>query len=93
MFVQGVSIDLDSVAEADDVASVLRGLTADGPFAVACVDRDGDRHRCVFDLKRADLVVGYRSVIELQLRIDREFDIISVERHPFVLSALKDRIS
>jgi hypothetical protein len=93
MFVQGVSIDVDSVAEADDVAWVLRALTADSPFEVSCVDRTGDRHRCVFLLKRADLVVGYRSVIELQRSIDAEFDILSVERHPFHLSALKDRIS
>ncbi len=93
MFVHGVSIDLDSVADADDVASVLRELTADGPFSIACVEREGDRHRCVFHLKRADLVVGYRSVIELQLRIDREFDILGVERHPLVLSSLQDRIS
>ena len=63
------------------------------PFSVACVEREGDRHHCVFHLKRADLVVGYRSVIELQLRIDREFDILSVERHPLVLSSLQDRIS
>ncbi len=93
MFVHGVSIDLDSIADANDVASVLRALTADGPFVVACVEREGDRHRCVFVLKRADLVVGYRSVIELQLRIDREFDILSVDRHPLVVSALNDRIS
>lgn len=93
MFLQGVSIDFDSVAETDDVASVLRGLTADGPFVVGCVERQGDRHRCVFDLKRADLMVGYRSVIELQLRIDREFDIVSVQCQPLLISALKDRIS
>ena len=93
MFVQGVSIDLDSIADADDVASVLRDLTEDGPFAVVWVEREGERHRCVFHLKRADLVVGYRSVIELQLRIDNEFDILRVERHPLLLSALKDRIS
>ena len=93
MFVHRVSIDLDSIADADDVASVLGDLTADGPFSVACVEREGDRHHCVFHLKRADLVVGYRSVIELQLRIDREFDILSVERHPLVLSSLQDRIS
>jgi len=93
MFVHGVSIDLDSIIDAEDVASVLRDLIADGPFSVACVERQGDRHRCVFHLKRADLVVGYRSVIELQLRIDREFDILRVERFPLDLSSLKDRFS
>ena len=93
MMVRGVSIDVDSVAEANDVALVLGALTADSPFVVSCVERDGDRHRCVFHLKRADLVVGYRSVIDLQRRIDAEFDILRVERHPLILSTLKDRIS
>ena len=88
MFVNEISMDLDTIAEADDVASMLRDLTADGPFDVASVDRDGDRHRCTFRLKRAELVVGYRSVIELQMRVDREFHILSVERRPLVLSAL-----
>ena len=91
MFVDKISIDIDSLAEADDVAVVLRSLCADGPFVLACTDRDGGRHRCEFRLKRADLVVGYRSVIELQLRIDREFDVVRVQRHPFVTSALSDR--
>ena len=81
MFVQGVSVDLDSVAEVDDVAMALRTVTADGPFVVSSVDRSGDRHRCVFHLKRPDLVVGYRSVIELQRLIDRDFDIVSVAHH------------
>lgn len=86
MFVHGVSIEVDSCADADDVAWALKNLTADGPFVVARVEREGDRHRCVFDLKRPDLVVGYRSVIELQMRIDQDFDILSVDRHQFVLS-------
>ncbi len=87
MFVRGASIDLDSVGKADDVAAVVRRLTTDSPFVLARVDRDGDRHHCVFDLKRADLVVGYRSVIDLQLSLDREFDIVSVDRQPFLLSS------
>ena len=93
MTVDSVTIDLDSAAEADDVASVLRALTTDGPFAVSYVDRDGDRHRCGFRLKRDDLVVGYRSVIDLQMRIDREFVIIGVERHSLVASTPVERVA
>jgi hypothetical protein len=88
-----VTIDLDSAADAADVASVLDALTKDGPFAVSCVDRDGDRHRCRFRLKRDGLVVGYRSVIDLQMRIDREFVIVGVERHSLVASTSSEGIS
>ena len=91
MLVHGACIDLDSGADADEVASALGALTADGPFVVARVEQVGGRHRCVFDLKRPELVVGYRSVIDLQLRIDREFDIVSVYCHPQTDELLTDR--
>jgi hypothetical protein len=91
MMIDEVCIHLDSVADTDDVAAALSALTADGPFVVAHVEQRGDRHRCVFDLKRPDLVVGYRSVIDLQLRIDREFHIVSVASHPLTHESLTDR--
>lgn len=91
MLVQSACVHLDSVADAGEVASALRVLTADGPFVVAQVQQIGGWHRCVFDLKRPDMVVGYRSVIDLQLRIDREFDIVSVDSHPQRHQSLADR--
>ncbi len=80
MLVQKACIEIDSEADSDDVAALLRLLTAGGPFTVSSVETVGaGRHCCRFDLLRPDLAVGYRSVIELQHRVDREFDIVSVD--------------
>ena len=82
MFVQAACIEIDSEADSSDVAVVLRTLTSGGPFAVSAVEHLGSsRHRCQFGLARPGLAVGYRSLIELQHRIDREFDIVSVDHH------------
>jgi hypothetical protein len=80
MFLDGACICIDSAAGAESVSSTLRSLTADGPFAVAAVEPVGvERHRCTFELKRPGLAVGYRSLIDLQHRVDRDFHIVSVE--------------
>ena len=82
MMVQTACVEIDCEADSGDVAEVLRALTSGGPFAVSGVESAGtSRLRCHFRLTRADLAVGYRSVIELQHRIDRQFDIVSVEHH------------
>jgi hypothetical protein len=82
MFVHAACIQIESEATGDDLAHALRSLTAGGPFAVSGIEhvRPG-RHRCHFGLAKPGLAVGYRSVIELQHRIDREFDIVSVDHH------------
>ncbi len=78
--VQTACVEIDCEADSGDVAAALRALTCGGPFEVSDVEFAGSsRLRCHFRLTRADLVVGYRSVIELQHRIDREFDIVSVD--------------
>ncbi len=80
MLVQSACIEIHSEADSDDVAALLRLLTSGGPFAVSSVVATGPgRQCCRFDLVRPDLAVGYRSVIELQHRIDREFNIVSVD--------------
>ncbi len=80
MLVQQACIEIESEAGSDDVAALLRLLTSGGPFTVSSVEAVGSgRHSCFFGLVRPDLAVGYRSVIELQHRIDREFNIVSVE--------------
>ena len=80
MLIQEACIEIDSEAASDDVAALLRLLTSGGPFSVLTVQTVGaGRHCCRFSLVRPDLAVGYRSVIELQHRIDREFDIVSVD--------------
>ena len=80
MLVQEACIEIDSEADSDDVAALLRLLTSGGPFEVSSVESVGaGRHCCRFGLVRPDLAVGYRSVIELQHRVDREFDIVSVD--------------
>ncbi len=80
MLVQEACIEIDSEAASDDVAALLRLLTLGGPFALSSVQAAGPgRHCCRFGLVHPDLAVGYRSVIELQHRVDREFDIISVD--------------
>ena len=80
MLVQEACIEIDSQAGSDDVAALLRLLTSGGPFEVSSVQAAGPgRHCCRFGLVRPDLAVGYRSVIELQHRVDREFDIVSVD--------------
>jgi len=83
MFVDTTCIEIDSKVGGDALAAALRELTADGPFIVSAVEDAGPgRHRCRFGPKRSGLVVGYRSVIELQYRIDRHFNIVSVEHQP-----------
>ena len=78
--IQEACIEIDSEAASDDVAALLRLLTSGGPFSVSGVKAVGNgRHSCRFGLVRPDLAVGYRSVIELQHRIDREFDIVRVD--------------
>jgi hypothetical protein len=80
MMVQTARVEIDCEADGTDVAEVLRSLTCGGPFAVADVESAGPgRLRCHFRLTRADMAVGYRSVIELQHRIDREFHILRVD--------------
>lgn len=80
VLVQEACIEIDSEAGSDDIAALLRLLTSGGPFTVSSVQAVGaGRHCCRFGLARPELAVGFRSVIELQLRIDREFDIVSVE--------------
>ena len=82
MMVQTACVEIDCEADRGDVAEVLRALTSGGPFAVSNVVSAGSsRLRCHFRLTHADMAVGYRSVIELQHRIDREFDIVSVDHH------------
>ena len=80
MLVQEACIEIDSEAASDDVAALLRLLTSGGPFSVSTVQAVGaGRHCCRFALVRPDLAVGYRSVIELQHQVDREFDIVRVD--------------
>lgn len=80
MLVQNACIEIDSGAASDDVAAMLGLLTSGGPFTVSSVEAVGaDRHCCRFGLRHPDLAVGYRSVIELQHRVDREFEIVSVD--------------
>lgn len=79
MMVQTACVEIDCGAESEDVAEMMRALTSGGPFAVSDVVPTGSsRLRCHFRLIRSDMAVGYRSVIELQHRIDGEFDIVSV---------------
>ena len=81
MFLGGACIDIESANDVEDVAYLLRALTADGPFVVSTVELVGsERHRCTFGLKHPGLAIGYRSVIELQYRVDRDFHIVSVDR-------------
>ncbi len=88
MLVQEACIEIHSEAGSDDVAALLRLLTSGGPFTVTSVDAVGTaRHICRFGLVRPDLAVGFRSVIELQHRIDREFDIVSVDHQSSHFSA------
>ena len=82
MMVQTACVEIDCDADSSDVADVLRSLTLGGPFTVSDVVAAGSRRlRCHFRLTRADMAVGYGSVIELQHRIDREFHIVSVDHH------------
>ena len=82
MYLDGACICIESPGEVEDVASMLRSITTDGPFTVAAVELVGvERHRCTFELKRPGLAIGYRSLIDLQHRVDRDFHIVSVERH------------
>lgn len=80
VLVQEAWIEIDSAAGSDDVAALLQLLTSGGPFRVSSVQAVGsERHCCRFGLVRPGVAVGYRSVIDVQHRIDREFDIVSVD--------------
>jgi len=80
MLIQEARIEIQSWATSDHVAAVLRSVTAGTPFVLSAVHEAGPgRHLSRFGLIRPELAVGFRSVIELQHRIDRELDIVSVD--------------
>jgi hypothetical protein len=81
MKIVGADIDIDNAASSDEVAAGVISLAAGSAFRLAGIETiAAERYRCTFDLATDGLVVGFRNVIDLQHRINREFDIVSVER-------------
>ena len=63
----------------------LNELTTDGPFVVGNVELIAAGLRlCTFDIMHPDLVVGFGSVIELQQRISRKYEIVSLYVKPHI---------
>ena len=63
----------------------LDELTTDGPFIVGNVELISAGLRlCTFDIMHPDLVVGFGSVIELQQRISRKYEIVSLYVKPHI---------
>lgn len=80
MAITGAAVHLRSGARPDAIGAMLNQATTGGPFVVtSVVATGGDGHHCTFRLRRPDISVGYRSVIELQYLIDKSFDIVKVE--------------
>ena len=79
----------------DDDATLelaLEELTADGPFIVGNLELISAGLRlCTFDIMHPDLVVGFGSVIELQQRIARKYEIVSLYVKP-TIQQKKDRL-
>ena len=72
--------------------TALGELTADGPFVVRNVELISAGLRlCTFDIMHPDLVVGFGSVIELQQRIARKYEIVSLYVKP-TIQQKKDRL-
>ena len=72
------------VAESDTVEGVrlrMERAIPPGPLRLAHVEQCGpSRFRCRFELVNPEMIVGFRSVAELQSHLAHEFDIFSVER-------------
>lgn len=72
------------VAESDTAEGIHRRMqraVPAGPLRLESVVECGpSRFRCRFVLSRPDLVIGFRSVAELQSHLAHEFDIHGVER-------------
>jgi hypothetical protein len=80
MFVERVDIRIESPSGPNEVAEVLRQLCVGSPFAVRSVTSTWTgAHDCTFETKREGLAVGYSSVIELQFRIHRFYDMVSID--------------
>lgn len=63
------------------VAEHVMRLTADGPFVFERVDAlEPGNHLITFRLRKADTVIGYRNIVELQHRLAYHFDIVGAER-------------
>lgn len=84
VFIEKVLVQIDAGNDDGTLESTLGELTADGPFVVGKVEfAAAGRRRCTFDIMYPGLAVGFRSVIELQHRIARKYEIVSVECHKF----------
>lgn len=72
------------VAESDTSEGVrlrMERVLPPGPFRLAFVEQCApSRFRCRFVLAHPDMVIGFRSVAELQSHLAHEFEIHSVER-------------
>jgi hypothetical protein len=81
MFVDRVDIRIESASGSNDVAETLSQLCSSSPFALHSVTAAWTGvHDCSFQTKREGLAVGYASIIELQHRVHRSYDIVSVDR-------------
>lgn len=89
-YLNGGQVSIDKVfihinAGNDDgtLESALGDLTADGPFVVGNVELIASGIRqCTVGIMHPDLVVGFRSVIELQHQIARKYEIVSLYVKP-----------
>ena len=83
MALNGAHVAIETPLPVADLEQVLSALSLGTPFRLESIERIGpDVHRCEFGLSRPGIVVGFGNVIDLQFRIAREFDIVSVERRP-----------
>jgi hypothetical protein len=81
MFVERVDIRIESPSGPNEVAEALRELCSGSPFALRSVTSTWTgAHDCKFETKREGLAAGFASVIELQHRVHRLYDIVSVDR-------------
>jgi len=81
MHIQAVDIDIAAEGSSPEIYSSVCRAVGTSPLSLKSVKAETPgMWRCRFVLMRPDLVVGYRSVVELQSRLADVFDIIRVAR-------------
>jgi hypothetical protein len=87
LYFDTTDIVIQSPASCDVVAETQRLVDATAFRLANAEPLDGDHWRLTFDTRRPDMAVGFGNLIELQIRIARGFEIVSVERRGALVPA------
>lgn len=88
MSISEVEVYLQSPMTGDALAAAVREALDDGPFRLTTIEPIGaGGYRCTFDRRREGITLGSGNVLQLQYRLARRFEIVSVERRVAAMGA------